>query len=80
MVQRDCRWGLTIGKALLILGLSITLVGAAFTWAPWLVSWFGHLPGDIRYERNGTAFYFPVVSLILISVVLSVILNLLPRR
>lgn len=68
------------GKALLIFGLAIAALGAAFTWAPWLVSWFGRLPGDIRYEREGSGFYFPVVSMIAVSVVLSALANLLFRR
>ncbi|MBX7208924.1 MAG: DUF2905 domain-containing protein [Verrucomicrobiaceae bacterium] len=69
-----------LGKLILILGLVITAIGAALTWAPWLLSWFGKLPGDIRIEKEGSGFYFPVVSMILISIVLSILMNLLFRR
>lgn len=68
-----------LGKALLIFGLVVAAVGAVPTWAPWLLGWFGKLPGDIRYEREGAGFYFPVVSMIIISIVLSVLMNLLRR-
>ena len=68
------------GKALLILGLVITVIGAVLTWAPWLLNWFGKLPGDIRYERDGAGFYFPVVSMIVVSIVLSGLMNMFLRR
>lgn len=69
-----------LGKLILILGLVITAIGAALTWAPWLLSWFGKLPGDIRIEKEGSGFYFPVVSMIIISIVLSIVMNLLFKR
>jgi len=68
------------GKLFIILGLSLALIGAALLWAPWLLSWFGRLPGDIRIDRDGFRFRFPVVSLLLASLVLSLLLNLLLRR
>jgi len=58
------------GGALVVLGLLI-YSGA--------LSWFGRLPGDIRYEGEHTRVYFPLVSSIVISVVLSVLLYLLRR-
>ena len=53
------------------------LTVGAFTAAK---AWFGRLPGDIRIERENAGFYFPVVSMIIVSVVLSLLLNLLLRR
>ena len=61
---------LIAGGALAVLGLLI-YSGA--------LSWFGRLPGDIRYEGEHTRVYFPLVSSILVSVVLSVLLYLLRR-
>jgi uncharacterized membrane-anchored protein YitT (DUF2179 family) len=70
-----------IGKMLLILGLAIMAIGAILTWAPGLLSWFGRLPGDVRIEKEGSGFYFPVVSMmIIISIVLTILANLLFRR
>ena len=66
------KWFITAGALLL-------LVGVALQYAPWLVNWFGKLPGDIRYESGGTRVYIPITSMIVISIVLSVIVNLLRR-
>nr|WP_206212183.1 DUF2905 domain-containing protein [Wenzhouxiangella sp. XN79A] len=65
---------------LIVLGLAIALLGVILYYAPWLLNWFGKLPGDIRIERDGGSFYFPIVSMIIASVVLSVIVNLFLRR
>lgn len=58
------------GGALVILGLLI-YSGA--------LSWFGRLPGDIRYEGEHTRVYFPIVSSLLASVLLSLLFYLLRR-
>lgn len=68
-----------MGKLLISIGLALVLIGAAITWAPWLVNWFGRLPGDIRIERESGNFYFPMTSMLLLSVALSVFLSLLRR-
>ena len=68
------------GKLFIILGLALVVIGAALTWAPWLVNWFGRLPGDVRIEKEGSGFYFPVVSMIIVSIVLSIVMNLIFRR
>lgn len=71
---------MVMGKLLIIIGLLLALVGLAVTWAPGLFGWFGHLPGDIRIEREHGAFYFPITSMIIVSIVLSVLINLFFRR
>lgn len=58
------------GGALVVLGLRI-YSGA--------LSWFGRLPGDIRYEGEHARFYFPLVSSLVISVLLSVLFYLVRR-
>lgn len=68
------------GTVVMWLGVVAVAVGAALRWAPWMLSWFGNLPGDIRHEGERTSFYFPITSMILISVVASVIFNFLLRR
>lgn len=69
--------GRSIGLFLVIAGVVLALIGLlAWTGA---LSWFGKLPGDIRIEREGLRVFFPITSMILVSIVLSLILNLVRR-
>ncbi len=68
-----------VGRWLLALGLVMVVLGLVWVYAPGLLSWFGRLPGDIRIEREGFRFYFPLASMLLLSVGLSLFLNLLMR-
>ncbi len=63
-------WMIGAGTALIIIGL-IAKTGA--------LSWFGQLPGDIRIEREGFQLYFPLMSMILISVGLSALVAVVRR-
>jgi hypothetical protein len=58
-------------------GIAIAIVGLLI-WTGGL-SWFGRLPGDVRIERPGVRVYFPITSMILVSVVLSLIMALVRR-
>jgi hypothetical protein len=69
-----------MGKLLITIGLILVVVGLAYASFPGLFSWFGRLPGDIRIERESGGFYFPIVSMLVVSVVLSLLLNLFFRR
>jgi|UniRef100_A0A7C3HY50 hypothetical protein len=68
-----------IGRALVALGLVLVLLGLVWLYAPGLLAWFGRLPGDIRIEREGFRFYFPLTSMLLVSLALSLLFNLLWR-
>jgi len=63
----------------MITGALLLLIGAALQYAPWLVNWFGRLPGDIRYESGNSRVFIPITSMILLSVVLTIIVNLFRR-
>lgn len=65
------------GLLLVAVGLGIVLLGL-LVWSGAL-SWFGRLPGDIRIERDNLRVYFPITSMILVSVVLSLLINLVRR-
>ena len=67
-----------IGKLLAILGGMILLLGLAL-WSGIGASWLGRLPGDIRIERGHSTFYFPVVTCILLSIILSLLFALFRR-
>ena len=59
-------------RSLIILGLVIALVGVAWPWVSKLP--FGRLPGDIMIDRPGFRFFFPLTTMVIISVVISLIL------
>jgi hypothetical protein len=65
------------GLLLVGVGVFIVIIGL-LVWTGAL-SWFGRLPGDIRYESGSTRVYVPWVSMLLISVVLSFIGYLVRR-
>lgn len=67
-----------IGKMLVILGAVIVVLGLAL-WSGFGAAWLGRLPGDIRIERGHSAFYFPIVTCIILSIVVSVLLSLFRR-
>ena len=71
---------MTLGKLILLIGLVLVLLGLVLSYAPGLLGWFGHLPGDIRIERESGTFFFPVTSMIIVSVVLTILVNLFFRR
>jgi len=56
------------------------LIGVAIEFASRLPFRIGRLPGDIYVQRHNTAFYFPIVTCILLSVVLSLVMWLVNRR
>ncbi len=62
----------------MIVGVLLALVGVLL-WSGFGAGWLGRLPGDIRIERGNSAFYFPVVTCIIISVLLTVIMSLFRR-
>jgi membrane protein implicated in regulation of membrane protease activity len=66
-----------VGLALIIGGICLVFVGLLF-YSGWL-SWFGRLPGDIRYEGDNVQVYVPIVSMLIVSVVLSVLFYVLRR-
>jgi hypothetical protein len=69
-----------LGKLLLGLGGVIFLVGAALFLAGKFNLPLGRLPGDIVYRGKNSVFYFPIVTCILVSVVLSLIFWLFGRH
>ncbi len=69
----------TIGKWLIAAGLALALLGGIVWLAGKTGLPFGRLPGDIRFERGGFSFYFPLTTSILISVGLTVLLSVLAR-
>jgi ABC-type tungstate transport system substrate-binding protein len=67
-----------LGRVLLVAGIAVALVGA-FLMLGGRVP-FGGLPGDISVQGRNGSFFFPVVSCIVISLVLTVVLNIILRH
>ncbi len=68
-----------IGKALIVLGAVIALIGAVLL-VYGRLPWLGKLPGDIFIERKNFTFYFPLATSILISLLLTLLFWLFGRR
>lgn len=67
-------------KLLIAAGIALLVIGLVWQFAPGLLSWFGKLPGDIRIERGDSRIYIPITSMIVVSLVLTVIVNVFFRR
>ena len=68
-----------LGKLLIIVGAFILIIGLAIAFGP-RIPFLGRLPGDITIDRGNVHFYFPIVTGLVLSVVLTLILNLFFRR
>ena len=68
-----------IGRFLTLSGAFLFLVGGAIFLAAKFGLPLGRLPGDIRIEGENGSFYFPVTTSILVSVALTVLLNIIVR-
>jgi hypothetical protein len=67
-----------IGKLLVIVGLLIAAVGVML-WSGIGRGWMGRLPGDIQYSRGNAHFYFPIVTCLILSALLTLIMWLLRK-
>ena len=66
------KWIITIGALLIVAGLIIYFFHDK-------LNWIGHLPGDIRIEKDNFRFYFPITTMILFSIVLSLLVHLIRK-
>jgi hypothetical protein len=68
-----------LGRPLIVLGLVLVIVGIVITFGDRLPIRLGRLPGDFVYRGRNTTFYFPIVTCVLLSVVLSLLMWLFGR-
>ncbi|MGD8413099.1 MAG: DUF2905 domain-containing protein [Candidatus Latescibacterota bacterium] len=68
-----------IGRTLLIFGLLLAAAGLVLLFAD-KIPFLGRLPGDILVKRKNFTIYFPLATMLLVSVILTVIINLISRR
>ena len=69
-----------IAKILIGVGFALLVIGLIVQFAPGLLAWFGKLPGDISIERGSTKIVVPLTSMIVVSLILTLIINLFFRR
>jgi Protein of unknown function (DUF2905) len=70
----------TTGKIITELGIVLVVIGLVVSYAPWLVNWFGRLPGDIRIQNEKSFVFIPIVSMLIVSIILTLIINLFFRK
>ncbi|HEX6387266.1 MAG TPA: DUF2905 domain-containing protein [Anaerolineae bacterium] len=68
-----------LARILIIIGLVIVFAGAVILLAVRYFPWLGNLPGDIRYEGENFRLYCPLTTMILISILGTILLNILIR-
>lgn len=67
------------GKYIIVIGVGIVVIGLLVYFLHDKLQWFGRLPGDIRVERDNFRFYFPITTMILISLLLSAVVALIKK-
>lgn len=68
-----------MARWLMIMGALLLVVGALLHFAPWSLNWFGRLPGDIRIETGQGKIFIPITSMLIVSVLLTLIVNIFKR-
>jgi hypothetical protein len=71
----------TVGRLVIFLGVALMILGSVlmlFSRIPFLKN-LGHMPGDIRVQGTSVSCFFPVVSMIILSILLSLALNIVLR-
>jgi uncharacterized protein HemY len=66
-------------RLLIIIGVVIAFIGLLLLVATRFLPWLGNLPGDFRYETENVRIYVPLATMILISILATVLLNILVR-
>jgi hypothetical protein len=67
------------GKWIIIIGLGLILIGIVIYFFHERLHWIGHLPGDIHIEKENFRFYFPITTMIIISLVVSCIIYFIKK-
>jgi len=67
------------GKYIIVFGTLIIIVGVIVYFFGHKLHWVGRLPGDIHIEKENFRFYFPITTMILFSILITLIVNLIRR-
>jgi hypothetical protein len=69
-----------MGRVLIVIGIVLLVLGLLVTLGEKLPIRLGRLPGDIVIRGRNTTFYFPLVTSLLLSALLSLVVRLIGRR
>ncbi|NQT30081.1 MAG: DUF2905 domain-containing protein [Candidatus Saganbacteria bacterium] len=69
----------SLGRMVLYIGIGLVLVGGFFILLA-KVPWFGRLPGDIVFRRQGMTIFIPITTMILVSIALTLLINIVWRK
>jgi len=64
------------GKYIITLGIVFVIIGLLFYFAGNKLNWLGKLPGDIRLEKENFKFYFPITTLVLVTILINIIIKI----
>jgi len=67
------------GKIIIIIGVIIVLAGLIVYFFHDKLNWIGRLPGDVRIEKENFKFYFPITTMIALSLLLTLIAQIIKR-
>ena len=70
---------IAFGRLMLIIGLAIAFIGLLLLVAGRYIPWLGNLPGDFRFETENVKIYVPLGTMLLVSLLATVLLNILLR-
>ena len=68
-----------VGKYIIVIGIIIIIIGVIVYFFSNKLNWIGRLPGDIRIEKENVRFYFPITTMIIFSVLLTVIIQIIKK-
>jgi hypothetical protein len=68
-----------LGKLLIYIGVVVVVIGGFFLLLA-KVPWFGKLPGDISIQRDSWTIIIPFTTMLIVSIVLTVVINLIFRK
>lgn len=68
-----------LGKYIILAGIIIVILGIIIYFFSDKLHWIGRLPGDIRVEKDNFRFYFPITTMIIASILLTIIIQIIKR-
>jgi uncharacterized membrane protein len=67
------------GKYIILFGIIVVVIGLVVYLLGDKLNWFGRLPGDVRVEKGNTRIYFPIVTMLIVSILLTIIINVFKK-